>query len=121
MTKKRIPVVDARILVMGLTFKENCPVLRNSKVLDVIRELQSFHAEVDVHDPWVDAAEAVREYGVRPIAAPQRNAYDAVVIAVAHREFREMGIERIRALCKPAHVIFDVKYLFAAHEVDGRL
>jgi UDP-N-acetyl-D-galactosamine dehydrogenase len=121
MTQKRIHVVDSRILVLGLTFKENCPDLRNSKVVDVIRELQGFNAKVDVYDPWVDVAEAEHEYGITPIAQPEQGSYDAIVLAVSHRQFVEWGLDRIRAFGKPQHVIYDVKYLFSSHQVDGRL
>ncbi|HEY6093518.1 MAG TPA: Vi polysaccharide biosynthesis UDP-N-acetylglucosamine C-6 dehydrogenase TviB [Gallionellaceae bacterium] len=121
MMQKRIHVVDARILVMGLTFKENCPDLRNTRVIDIIKEFQAFNARVDVYDPWINAAEAQHEYGLTPIAQLQEGQYDAIVLAVAHRQFMEMGIDRIRALGKPVSVLFDVKYLFGANQVDGRL
>lgn len=121
MMKKRINVVDARILILGLTFKENCPDLRNTKVVDIVRTLEGFNACVDVHDPWVSLDEAEAECGLTPVSDLQEGSYDAVVVAVAHRQFREMGIARIRALCKPDAVIYDVKYLFDASQVDGRL
>jgi UDP-N-acetyl-D-glucosamine/UDP-N-acetyl-D-galactosamine dehydrogenase len=121
MIKKRIHVKGSRILVMGLTFKENCPDLRNSKVADVINELKRYGAKVDVFDPWVDAEEAVHEYGVRPIRTPAKGKYDAIVMAVAHNQFKEMGLPAIRALAKKPHVLYDIKYVFDADEVDGRL
>lgn len=121
MTKRRIHVVGSRILIMGLTFKENCPDLRNSKVIDIISELKTFNANVDVYDPWVDVTEAEHEYGVRPLNKLVEGIYDAVIIAVGHRQFKVMGIEDIRALCKQDGVIYDVKYLFDANQVDGRL
>lgn len=121
MTKKRIHVVGAKVLVLGLTFKENCPDLRNSKVIDIISELKTFNAEVDVYDPWVDVVEAQHEYGVTPIADLTQNTYDAAILAVSHQQFKAMGLEKIRALCKSNHVIYDVKYLFDADQVDGRL
>ena len=121
MTKRRIHVVGSRILVMGLTFKENCPDLRNSKVIDIINELKTFNANVDVYDPWVDSTEAEHEYGVRPLNKLVQGIYDAVVIAVGHHQFKTMGIEETRALCKQGGVIYDVKYLFDANQVDGRL
>ena len=121
MMHKRIHVVDARILVMGLTFKENCPDLRNTKVVDIINEFKAFNAEVDVYDPWIDAAEAQHEYGITPISRPNAGQYDAIVLAVAHKQFSEMGIDKIRALGKSNCVLFDVKYLFPADQVDGRL
>jgi UDP-N-acetyl-D-galactosamine dehydrogenase len=106
---------------MGLTFKENCPDLRNSKVADVVRELAKFGAKVDVYDPWVDADEAEHEYGIRPIKKPVEGEYDAVVMAVAHSQFRKMGIAKVRKFAKKKHVLFDIKYVFKAEEVDGRL
>jgi UDP-N-acetyl-D-galactosamine dehydrogenase len=121
MVKKRIHVNGSKILVMGLTFKENCPDLRNSKVADVVRELKKYGAQVDVYDPWVDRDEAEHEYGIRPIKKPVRGEYDAVVMAVAHNQFRKMGIKRVRELAKKKHVLFDIKYVFSAAEVDGRL
>ena len=121
MTHKRIHVKGSRVLVLGLTFKENCPDIRNSKVVDVIRELQKYGAAVDVHDPWVDPAQAKHEYGIRLVRSLAPRRYDVVVIAVAHREFRELGAEALRALCRRNHVLYDVKYIFGANEVDGRL
>lgn len=121
MAYKRIHVNGARVLVLGLTFKENCPDLRNSKVVDVVRELQTYGAAVDVHDPWIDAAEAQREYNIKPVRKLRQGHYDAVVIAVAHREFKEIGAAGLRRLCRRNHVLFDIKYVLPAHDVDGRL
>lgn len=121
MTQKRIHVVDARILVMGLTFKENCPDLRNTKVVDIINEFKALNAQVDVYDPWIDAAEAQHEYGITPASELTEGHYDAIVLAVSHKQFVEMGVEKIRALGKANCVLFDVKYLFPADQVDGRL
>ena len=121
MVEKRVHVKGARILVMGLTFKENCPDVRNSKVVDVIRELTKYGARVDAYDPWVDPREVSHEYGITPVKTLARGRYDAVVIAVAHDQFRDMGIAAIRKLTKPRHVVFDVKYVFKASDVDGRL
>ena len=121
MINKRIHVKDARILMLGLTFKENCPDLRNSKVVDVINELQKYGAKVDVYDPWADADEAQHEYGLRPVKRLGKAVYDAVVVAVAHRQFKDLGLAAIRNLAKREHVLFDIKHLFAASEVDGRL
>jgi len=121
MIERRIHVKGARILVMGLTFKENCPDLRNSKVVDVISELSKYGAKVDVYDPWVDAAEAEHEYGIRPVKRPQAGKYDAIVMAVGHQQFREMGLGAVRRLAKRDHILYDIKYLFAAGDVDGRL
>ena len=121
MIQKRIPVRDARILIMGLTFKENCPDVRNTKIVDVVHELEKYGAKVDVYDPWADADEAEHEYGLRPVAKLKNGAYDAVVMGVAHKEFRDMGITKVRALAKKQHVLYDIKYVFRASEVDGRL
>lgn len=121
MIRKRIHVKGSRILMMGLAFKENCPDLRNSKVVDVIKELKKYGAKVDVYDPWVDAKEAVHEYGIKPIRKPAKGAYDAVVLAVAHKEFSEMGADAIRTFAKKPHVLYDIKYVFERDEVDGRL
>ncbi len=121
MNQRRIHVVDANILVLGLAFKENCPDLRNTKVNSIVRDLESAHAHVDVHDPWVDPAVAHQELGFALTTELRDRHYDAVIIAVAHDQFRNMGIERIRALCKGHSVVFDVKYLFGRAETDGRL
>tara|TARA_R110002124_G_scaffold92424_3_gene234711 strand:+ start:5996 stop:7273 length:1278 start_codon:yes stop_codon:yes gene_type:complete len=120
--RRRVHVNGARILVLGLTFKENCPDLRNTRVVDVVAELQDFGAEVDVHDPWVDPEEAVHEFGIRPVADPQPGAYDAIVIAVSHQQFRDLGAAGLRAFGKPeAHVLYDLKYVLEAGESDIRL
>ncbi len=121
MTERRIMVGDSKILILGLAFKENCPDLRNSKVVDVFNELRRFSADVDVHDPWVDADGAYREYGISLIKAPKRAGYDAIVLAVGHDEFKAMGAGKIRRWAKQVHVLYDVKYLFAAGQTDGRL
>jgi UDP-N-acetyl-D-galactosamine dehydrogenase len=121
MIQKRIHVKGSRILMLGLTFKENCPDLRNSKVVDVIRELEKYGARVDVHDPWVNAKEAMHEYGIRPIEKPAKGRYDAIVIAVSHHQFKELGIRAIRQFGRRPHVLYDIKYLFPAAKVDGRL
>jgi UDP-N-acetyl-D-galactosamine dehydrogenase len=121
MITKRIHVKGSRILMMGLTFKEDCPDVRNSKVADVVRELQKYGAKVDVYDPWVDAAEAQHEYGIKPIRKPAKGRYDAVVLGVAHKQFRDMGIQAIRSFARKPHVLYDIKYLFRSDEVDGRL
>ncbi|MBS0613668.1 MAG: Vi polysaccharide biosynthesis UDP-N-acetylglucosamine C-6 dehydrogenase TviB [Proteobacteria bacterium] len=121
MTERRVLVAGSRILIMGLTFKENCPDLRNSKVIDIINELQRFDARIDVYDPWVDADAAEHEYGVRPIKTPKPATYDAVVLTVAHDDIRNMGIRKIRGLAKKVHVVYDVKYMFGPEQTDGRL
>jgi len=121
MILRKIQVRDGRILVMGLTFKENCPDVRNTKIVDVVRELEKFGAKVDVYDPWADADEAEHEYGLRPVKQLRAGTYDAVVMGVAHDEFRKMGLGRIRKLGRKNHVLYDIKYVFKADEVDGRL
>ncbi len=121
MTQRRIHVVDANVLIMGLTFKENCPDLRNTRVIDIINEFKLLHANVDVYDPWVDKAEAEREYGISTVDEPQKSAYDAIILAVSHQQFAALGAEKIRAHGKPAHILYDVKYLLPANKVDGRL
>ena len=121
MTEKRIHIKGARILVLGMTFKENCPDIRNSKVIDVVRELEKYGAEVDIYDPWADGQECRHEYGLRPIRSLVPKRYDAAVVAVAHREFRDMGIEGVRRLCRKNHVVYDIKHVFPAAQADGRL
>lgn len=121
MVKQRIHVQGARVLMMGLTFKENCPDLRNTRVTDIIHELADYNVTVDVFDPHVDRDEALQAYDIRPIDHPQEGAYDAVILAVAHNEFRDFGIERIRTWGKPQHVLYDLKYLLANGEADLRL
>jgi len=122
MMKRGFSVTGSRILVLGLTFKENCPDLRNSKVIDVIDELKEFNASVDVHDPWADPEEARHEYGLTLLSGdPPLAAYDAIVIAVAHRDYVRRGAEAIRALGKPGAVLFDVKGLFPKKTSEGRL
>jgi UDP-N-acetyl-D-galactosamine dehydrogenase len=121
MTERRIMVADSKILILGLAFKENCPDLRNSKVMDVLNELRRFDAKVDVYDPWVDSDAAYHEYGLRPIKTPKPASYDAVVLAVGHDQFKTMGVRKIRGLAKKVHVLYDVKYLFGREQTDGRL
>jgi UDP-N-acetyl-D-galactosamine dehydrogenase len=121
MIARRIQVDGARVLVMGLAFKENCPDLRNTRVVDVISELRSFGCLVDVHDPWVDPAEARAEYGFDLVEAPERGVYEGVLMAVAHRQFREAGAAAFRALCRPNHVFYDLKHQFETEVSDLRL
>lgn len=121
MTRKRIQVDGAKVLVMGLTFKENCPDLRNTRVVDIVEELADYNCNVDVYDPWASRAEAVHEYGINPIDAPKTGVYDAIVIAVAHRQFQEMGGTQIRSLGKPTNVLYDLKYVLTSAESDLRL
>ncbi len=121
MTRRRIGVSRARVLVLGFAFKENCPDVRNSRVVDIVRALHSYGAHVDIHDPYVDAADMQREYRLPVISKPRTGSYDAVVLAVAHRKFRDMGARKIRALARKAGVVYDVKYMLPADQVDGRL
>lgn len=121
MIKRSIPVRDARVLVLGLTFKENCPDLRNSRVVDVVVELADYGISVDVHDPWVDADEAQREYGIEVCKSPNFGHYDAIILAVPHHEFRNIGSSSIRKFGKSCHVFFDVKSAFFENESDIRL
>lgn len=121
LAKRQIPVGGARILILGLTFKENCPDLRNSKVVDIVAELKTYKCAVDVYDPWVSSAEAQHEYGIEPIDRPQAGSYDGIIIAVAHREFREMGEREIRSFGKSLHLLYDLKYVLTEDESDLRL
>jgi UDP-N-acetyl-D-galactosamine dehydrogenase len=109
------------VLVHGFAFKENCPDLRNTRVIDIVRDLKKSMANVDVYDPWVDNEECAREYDVRTIEAIEEGVYDAVIIAVAHDEFRSFGPEKIRAFGKPGAVVYDVKSVLPQESVDGRL
>jgi UDP-N-acetyl-D-glucosamine/UDP-N-acetyl-D-galactosamine dehydrogenase len=121
MIQRQIMVKGSRVLVMGLTFKENCPDVRNTKIVDVVRELQKYGCRVDVYDPWADADEAEHEYALRPIKKARAGTYDAIIMGVAHKEFRDMGIGRIREFGRKSHVLYDIKYVFKSSEVDGRL
>jgi UDP-N-acetyl-D-glucosamine/UDP-N-acetyl-D-galactosamine dehydrogenase len=112
---------DSRVLIMGLTFKENCPDLRNTKIVDLVRELAEFNVTVDTYDPWVDVAESQSEYGITPIKHPMPNTYDGVILAVAHEQFEEMSASDFRNLCKPNSVLYDLKYLLNINESDLRL
>ena len=121
MNKKRIHIVDANILILGLTFKENCPDIRNTRVVDLVCGFEKVNCNVDVYDPWIDKNEAKREYGIMPINFPEEAKYDAVVIAVSHDKFKEMGVLALRSFAKSNHVLYDIKYILPANEVDGRL
>lgn len=122
MMKNRLPVVGSRVLVMGLAFKENCPDVRNTRVIDIVRGLAELNADVDVWDPWVDPATAQREFGLEILTtAPQEGRYDAIILAVAHRDFADLGPAWLRARGRPGAVVFDVKSVFARHDSDGRL
>jgi len=121
LVRKGINPVGARALVLGLAFKENCPDLRNTKVVDIVAELKEHQLKVDIHDPWVNAAEAKHEYGLELTATPDRGAYDVIVLAVAHREFTDLGAEGVRAFGKDPSVLYDVKSALPRDAVDGRL
>jgi len=122
MVRKRINPVGARILMLGLAFKENCPDLRNTRVVDIVHALEGYSAQVDVFDPWVDASEARHEYGITPIETPEQGAYDAIVLAVGHEQFQQLGGQGVRAFGNAAgSVVYDVKCLLPRDSVDGRL
>lgn len=121
MLRKRIHINEANVLIMGLTFKENCPDLRNTRVIDMVKEFADYGANIDIYDPWVDKEEACEEYAIKPITKPEKGKYDAIVLAVSHREFVEMGADAIHELGKENHVLYDIKYILKANEVDGRL
>lgn len=119
--KRRIHVEGARVLIMGLTFKENCPDLRNTKVIDVINELLEYNVTVEVYDPWAEASEAEHEYGLTPVNEPKPGQYDGIILAVAHTQFKEMGEQAIRSLGKDKHVLYDLKYILPKQSSDIRL
>lgn len=121
MLKKRIHIKDSDVLIMGLTFKENCPDLRNTRVVDIVKELQSYGVNVHVYDPWIDPAEAMEEYGITTIDKAEVGCYDAILLAVAHEQFKRMDITSIKALGKKESVIYDLKYVFPAELTDARL
>ena len=121
MTKKRLQVEGAKVLIMGLAFKENCPDLRNTRIVDIVAELEDYNCKVDVYDPWVDKAEAQHEYDITPIEAPKSGDYDAIILAVAHQQFKDMGASAIRTLGKPGAVLYDLKYVLDPQESDLRL
>ena len=121
LAQKGIKINGAKVLILGLAFKENCPDIRNTKVIDIVNELNEYHCKVTVYDPWVDKLEAKNEHGIKLLDDTKSELYDAIVIAVAHKEFKQMGIDKIRALGKPKHVVYDLKYLFPASQVDKRL
>jgi len=121
MIKKKIQVEGAKVLVLGLSFKENCPDIRNTKIIDIVHELQEYHIQADVYDPWVDASEAEHEYGITPVQKLENGQYDAVILAVAHDQFKAMDVEAIRGLGKANHVLYDLKYVLSQSESDLRL
>lgn len=121
MLKRKIQVDGARVLVMGLTFKENCPDLRNTKIVDILTELKEYNVAVDVYDPWVDAAEAQHEYGVSVVESPKDGQYDAIILAVAHDQFKQMTADEIRSFGRNSHVLYDLKYILDKTQSDIRL
>ena len=121
MTKNRIQVDGARVLVMGLAFKENCPDLRNTRVVDVVKELKEYDCQVDVYDPWVTPEEAQNEYGITLTEKPSIGSYDSIILAVAHTMFKDMGVEKVHELGKNSHILYDLKYIFPKEAVDLRL
>lgn len=121
MLKRRLQVDGARVLILGLTFKENCPDLRNTRVIDVIAELHEYGMRVDVHDPWIDAADVQKEYGLTLVTTPELEAYDGVILAVPHDIYCEAGAAALRGYCRPGHVFYDLKSVFAREESDLRL
>jgi nucleotide sugar dehydrogenase len=121
MLRRRIHVADGRILILGLTFKENCPDLRNTRVIDIIRALEGYGARVDVYDPWADPDEAEAEYAIRPVAQPESGQYDGIMLTVAHAEFHRLGAAAVRRWGKKEHVLYDLKYVLPADQVDLRL
>ena len=121
MVKKRIQVEEAKVLVLGLSFKENCPDVRNTKIIDIVNELKEYHIDVDVYDPWVDPSEVQHEYGIELIEQPKQHYYDAVVIAVAHQQFKVLTRADIAKMAKDNFVLYDLKYVMDKQDVDIRL
>ena len=121
MLSKGIKPLGSKVLILGLAFKENCPDVRNTRVIDIAREIETYGASVEIHDPWVDPAEALEEYGVDLVDEPAVGAYDAVIIAVAHTEFRDLGADGLRAFGKADSVLYDIKYVLPAGATDDRL
>ena len=121
MVKQRIQVVGARILILGLSFKENCPDIRNTKIIDLVEALKEYDLNLDIYDPWVAAEDAIREYGLAPIQKLENNHYDAIVIAVAHDQFKHMAISDFKALGKTQHVLYDLKYILDQQDSSIRL
>ncbi|RZI55767.1 MAG: Vi polysaccharide biosynthesis UDP-N-acetylglucosamine C-6 dehydrogenase TviB, partial [Pseudomonas sp.] len=122
MLRKNLPVLGSKVLVLGLTFKENCPDVRNTKVVDIVRTLKGYNTQVDVYDPWIDVSDAEHEYGLQCLKEPPpTNTYDAVILAVGHHQFATLGEAGIKAFGKPEAVLFDVKSMFPLGAADGRL
>ncbi|QIC77673.1 Vi polysaccharide biosynthesis UDP-N-acetylglucosamine C-6 dehydrogenase TviB [Acinetobacter indicus] len=121
MVKQRIQVVGSKILVMGLSFKENCPDIRNTKIVDMVQALKEYDLDLDIYDPWVDPLDAAKEYGIDPVASLANGKYDAIVLAVAHDQFKQMSIDEFKALAKDKYVLYDLKYILNHTDVDIRL
>jgi UDP-N-acetyl-D-galactosamine dehydrogenase len=121
MEKRNIKINEAKILIMGLTFKENCADIRNSGIKNVIKKLQEFNCNLDLHDPWANRDEIKEIFNIYPHSELSQNTYDGIVVAVAHEEFKKMGIKAISNLCKKNHVIYDLKYLFSKNQTNLRL
>jgi len=121
MIQRGMTISGARILILGITFKENCPDLRNTRVIDLAREFSDYGAVVDIHDPWADRAQAAHDYGIALLAQPREGDYDAIVVAVAHDEFRALGVDGLRRLGNGRAVIYDIKGMFPKDAVDARL
>jgi len=122
MVTRGISMPDAKVLIMGITFKENCPDVRNTKVVDLVHEFASYGSDVDVYDPWADAAVVNEEYGIElQTEMPADGQYDAIVMAVSHEQFKAMSAEQLHALGKDIHVVYDIKYVLPIDDVNGRL
>jgi UDP-N-acetyl-D-galactosamine dehydrogenase len=121
MVKQRIQVVGSKILVMGLSFKENCPDIRNTKIVDMVKALKEYDLDLDIYDPWVDPLDAAKEYGIDPVASLANAKYDAIVLAVAHDQFKQMSIDEFKAVAKEKYVLYDLKYILNHTDVDIRL
>ncbi|SCZ55862.1 Vi polysaccharide biosynthesis UDP-N-acetylglucosamine C-6 dehydrogenase TviB [Thiohalomonas denitrificans] len=121
MLRRSIHVPESNVLILGLAFKENCPDLRNSRIVDVVKTLTKLHVNVDVYDPWVDPAEAYDQYGIKPVEDLPEGHYDAMLLGVGHQRFIDKGLPHFQGACKPNHVVFDAKHVFPADQVDGRL
>ncbi len=121
MIDKNINIENSNILIMGLAFKEDCPDIRNTRIIDLIEDFNNLNCSVNVYDPWVNKSQAIHEYGIEIIDKPIEGSYDAIILAVAHSEFKDMSMTQIKALGKKNSIIYDIKYLFKAKEVDGRL
>ena len=121
MLKKRIHINGASVLILGITFKENCPDIRNTKVIDIVKELEQYGVKVECYDPWVDPAELKKDYGIEVINKPSQNKYDGIILTVAHDEFKTMGVNKIRQFGKAETILYDLKYLLSSDEADLRL